>query len=124
MLPKTVSLKQWQVFMSRSNIARSVRCMSQLPPPDLPKLAEMARIGATSDELKEWKPQVEEIIAWFDQLQAVDLDDVSPQLRAIQNTEVSKLRRDESEDYPNVDALMKQIPDKENGFLKVPKIGS
>ncbi len=93
----------------------------KLPPPDLRKLAEMARIGMSEEEAQAWKPKVHEIIAWFDQLQAVDLSDVPPQLRATQSE--LTLREDRVESYPHVEEMMGQVPQSERGYVRVPKIG-
>ena len=59
----------------------------------------MARIAVTEEELREWKPKVEEIIAWFGQLQSIDLSGVSPQLRATNAPGDHILRDDGVEAY-------------------------
>ena len=108
-------------------LQRTVRLASsqpntgKLPPPDLRKLAEMARIGMSEEEVEAWKPKVHEIIAWFDQLQTVDLSDVPPQLRATQSDMI--LREDRVESYPHVEEMMGQVPRRERGYVRVPKIG-
>ncbi|XP_058107350.1 glutamyl-tRNA(Gln) amidotransferase subunit C, chloroplastic/mitochondrial isoform X2 [Magnolia sinica] len=58
----------------------SVRC--SLEPPDVPRLADTARISLTPKEVEDFAPKIQQMIDWFGQLQAVDLESVEPALRA------------------------------------------
>ena len=51
-------------------------------PPDVRRLAQMAHIEVTDQEVAEWGPKIESIVQWFGQLQNVDLEGVPPALRA------------------------------------------
>ncbi|XP_058107351.1 glutamyl-tRNA(Gln) amidotransferase subunit C, chloroplastic/mitochondrial isoform X3 [Magnolia sinica] len=61
----------------------SVRC--SLEPPDVPRLADTARISLTPKEVEDFAPKIQQMIDWFGQLQAVDLESVEPALRAGSN---------------------------------------
>ncbi|KAL0407734.1 UNVERIFIED_CONTAM: Glutamyl-tRNA(Gln) amidotransferase subunit C, chloroplastic/mitochondrial [Sesamum radiatum] len=55
---------------------------SSLDPPDVSRLAETARISLTPQEVDEFEPKIRQVVDWFAQLQAVDLDSVEPAIRA------------------------------------------
>ena len=67
--------------------------------PDVRKLAELAQLGITDEEEREWSEQIESIVAWFGQLQEVDVEGVEPAMRGGvvgegRDEEGSRLRRD------------------------------
>ncbi|XAR70822.1 hypothetical protein NMG60_11027827 [Bertholletia excelsa] len=112
-------------FLSKALIRqkRSVRCFSagsDLPPPDLPRLAETARITLTPHEVEEFAPKIRQVIDWFGQLQAVDLESIQPALRA--DTEGENLRDDLPETFENREAMIAAVPSYEEPFIKVPKV--
>lgn len=53
-----------------------------LEPPDLPRLAKSARISLSPEEAEEFSPKIQQVVDWFGQLQAVDLECIEPSLRA------------------------------------------
>uniref|UniRef100_A0A453LPU8 Glutamyl-tRNA amidotransferase subunit C n=1 Tax=Aegilops tauschii subsp. strangulata TaxID=200361 RepID=A0A453LPU8_AEGTS len=53
-----------------------------LEPPDLPRLANSARISLSPQEAEEFAPKIQQVVDWFGQLQAVDLESIEPSLRA------------------------------------------
>ncbi|XP_062211951.1 glutamyl-tRNA(Gln) amidotransferase subunit C, chloroplastic/mitochondrial-like isoform X1 [Phragmites australis] len=50
--------------------------------PDLPRLANAARISLSPQEAEEFAPKIRQVVDWFGQLQAVDLGSIEPSLRA------------------------------------------
>ncbi|KAL8537320.1 hypothetical protein ACS0TY_012463 [Phlomoides rotata] len=72
---------------------------SSLEPPDVPRLAETARISLTPQEVEEFAPKIRQVVDWFGQLQAVDLHSVEPAIRA--GTEGDHLRDDVPEIFSN-----------------------
>ncbi|KAI3468163.1 hypothetical protein Pfo_024826 [Paulownia fortunei] len=63
---------------------------SSLEPPDVPRLAETARISLTPQQFEEFAPKIRQVVDWFGQLQAVDLQSIEPAIRA--DTEGDNLR--------------------------------
>lgn len=97
-----------------------VRC-SALQPPDLAELADKARITLSPKEVEDFAPKIKQVIDWFGQLQAVDLQSVEPSLRA--NAELSTTpREDLPEEFPNREAILEQIPSFMDPYIKVPKV--
>ncbi|PIA52471.1 hypothetical protein AQUCO_01000387v1 [Aquilegia coerulea] len=64
------------------NFSNTALQSSVLPPPDVSRLAETARISLTEKEVEEFAPKIQQVIDWFGQLQAVDLESIEPALRA------------------------------------------
>ncbi|KAL0297243.1 UNVERIFIED_CONTAM: Glutamyl-tRNA(Gln) amidotransferase subunit C, chloroplastic/mitochondrial [Sesamum radiatum] len=94
---------------------------SSLDPPDVSRLAETARISLTPQEVDEFEPKIRQVVDWFAQLQAVDLDSVEPAIRA--GTEGDdNLRDDVPEAFDNRDAIVAAVPTYEDHYIKVPKV--
>uniref|UniRef100_A0A7N0T5B2 Glutamyl-tRNA(Gln) amidotransferase subunit C, chloroplastic/mitochondrial n=1 Tax=Kalanchoe fedtschenkoi TaxID=63787 RepID=A0A7N0T5B2_KALFE len=88
--------------------------------PDVRRLAETARITLTPEEVEEVGPKIQQVIDWFGQLQAVDLENVEPAVRA--DTEGDNLRDDVPEVFENREAIIAAIPSYEEPYIKVPKV--
>ncbi|THF98857.1 hypothetical protein TEA_008103 [Camellia sinensis var. sinensis] len=112
---------------------RSYSVRSTIHPPDLPRLAETARIYLTPDEVEEFAPKIQQVVDWFGQLQAVDLQSIQPAIRA--DTKGENLRDDVPETFENSnsfnlssalffdrDAMIAAVPSYEEPFIKVPKV--
>lgn len=94
---------------------------SKIEPPDIRKLADMAQIAVTAQEAEDWQSKIEDIVSWFDQLQAVELEDQDEYLQDTL-TENNNLRNDEPRAYDNREAIMEAMPRRQGQYLKVPKI--
>ncbi|XP_077218066.1 glutamyl-tRNA(Gln) amidotransferase subunit C [Tasmannia lanceolata] len=107
-----------QFFLSRP---RNYSAHSSLDPPDVLRLAETARISLTPKEVEDFSPKIRQVIDWFGQLQAVDLESIEPTLLA--DTEVGdNLRSDLPETFENWEAMLAAVPSYEEPFIKVPKV--
>ncbi|MBX9879220.1 MAG: Asp-tRNA(Asn)/Glu-tRNA(Gln) amidotransferase subunit GatC [Candidatus Obscuribacterales bacterium] len=84
-------------------------------------VAKLARLALTEDEKKLYAEQLSKIIDYFDELKAVNTDGVEPMAHALNIVNV--LREDVVKTPPGRDLLLKNAPDQENGYFKVPKIG-
>ncbi|KAE8712505.1 Glutamyl-tRNA(Gln) amidotransferase subunit C [Hibiscus syriacus] len=116
------SLKPFSPIINNNLRTRSfsTKTRSSLQPPDLPRLAETARISLAPNEVEEFAPKIRQVIDWFGQLQAVDLGNVEPALRA--DTEGDNLREDVPETFDNEEALIASVPSYEEPYIKVPKV--
>ncbi|XP_010908670.3 glutamyl-tRNA(Gln) amidotransferase subunit C, chloroplastic/mitochondrial [Elaeis guineensis] len=119
-------LRSWPncaAHRSRSRLSSSTvhRCSAALQPPDVPRLADTARISLSSQEVKEFEPKISQVIDWFGQLQAVNLESIEPSLRA--DTEVSASpREDFPETFENREAIISAVPSYSDPYIKVPKV--
>mmetsp|Transcript_5809 Transcript_5809/g.11864 ORF Transcript_5809/g.11864 Transcript_5809/m.11864 type:complete len:151 (-) Transcript_5809:351-803(-) len=100
-------------------ICRAQSAKEDIPPPDLRKLAEVARLEITDEEVAAWTPQFQQITEWFAQLQELDLDGVEPAIRA--GLEENVFREDVPVAFEGWSELLGDVPT-EGGYLKVPKV--
>ena len=89
------------------------------------KIASLARIKMSDDELERMVPELNQILGWVDQLSEVDTSNVEPMTAVIPNT--LRLRADEVNVDPKTggdrrDDVLANAPAAEHGFFGVPKV--
>eukprot|EP00898_Chlorokybus_atmophyticus_P008517 jgi/Chlat1/8667/Chrsp87S08044 len=104
----------------------SAAAASQLPPPDVRKLASLSRLHVSEEEAEELGPQIAGVVAWFGQLQAIDVEGVPPATRAGDGYEAETgpnvLREDKPVAFDNREAMLSAVPDMEGPYIRVPQI--
>lgn len=81
-------------------------------------IARLSRLHLTDDEIEKFRIEIETILNYVEQLQSVDLDNLSPtnQVTGLSNV----MRHDEIKDYGvTPDELLKNLPNTEDGQIKV-----
>ena len=84
------------------------------------KIASLARIAVTDDQVEAMVPELNNILGWIEQLGEVDTSAVQPMTAVIPN--VLRLRGDVVTDGDVRDAVLKNAPQAEQGFFTVPKV--
>ncbi len=84
------------------------------------KVANLARLELTPEEEEQFLPQLNGILDYFQQLSELDTQDVPPTTRAIDVSNVT--RADNLQPYPDREALLREAPDQDGDFFKVPQI--
>ena len=84
------------------------------------KVANLARLEMTAEEEEQLTAQMSSILEYFEQLSELDTDNVPPTTRAIDVSNVT--RPDTLQPYPDREAILKEAPDQDGDFFKVPKI--
>ncbi len=84
------------------------------------KVANLARLEMTAEEEEQLTAQMSSILEYFEQLSELDTTDVPPTTRAIDVSNVT--RPDKLQPYPDREAILKEAPDQDGDFFKVPKI--
>lgn len=84
------------------------------------KVANLARLEMTAEEEEQMTAQLSSILEYFEQLSELDTTDVPPTTRAIDVSNVT--RPDQLQPYPNREDLLKEAPEQDGDFFKVPKI--
>jgi aspartyl-tRNA(Asn)/glutamyl-tRNA(Gln) amidotransferase subunit C len=84
------------------------------------KVANLARLEMTPEEEEQMTAQLSSILEYFQQLSELDTTDVPPTTRAIDVSNVT--RPDELRPYSDREAILKEAPDQDGDFFKVPKI--
>jgi len=88
---------------------------------DVEHVAKLARLELTEDEKEKFTKQLGDVLKYVEQMNEVDTTGVVPMAHAFDVVNV--MREDEVVYEQTKEELMKNAPDKENGFFKVPKIG-
>lgn len=89
------------------------------------KIASLARIRMSEDELERMAPELNKILSFVDQLEEVDTSSVEPMTAVIPNT--LRLRDDVVDADPLTgggirDQVLVNAPAPEHGFFGVPKV--
>jgi len=87
---------------------------------DIEKLAELARIQITEDQITATTKSLGDVLNLVDQLQAADTAGVSPMAHPLDAVQV--LRADEVTELNQRDAFQAIAPATENGLYLVPKV--
>lgn len=91
---------------------------------DIKKIAKLAHLEITDDEAAIYAPQMDEIVAYVEQLNALDTETVEPAIGGLtKEGEATDTRR---EDVPHESLGQKlaldQAPSAEEGHFRVPKV--
>ena len=84
------------------------------------KIAKLCRIKVNPDEIEELSLQLNLILDWVEQLNEVNTDNIEP-LSNISSSILPK-RVDLSKDVNSSEEILKNAPDKLEGFFAVPKV--
>ncbi|OUX73358.1 MAG: aspartyl/glutamyl-tRNA(Asn/Gln) amidotransferase subunit C [Synechococcus sp. TMED90] len=94
--------------------------MSNITADDVRKVAHLARLDLPEDTIATYTGQLERILDYVDQLQAVNTEGVPATTRAV---EVVNVTREDTVVATEVrDDLLNQAPLREGDFFRVPKI--
>jgi aspartyl-tRNA(Asn)/glutamyl-tRNA(Gln) amidotransferase subunit C len=87
---------------------------------DVKKVAGLARLRMTDDQMDELLPKMNNIVGFIEQLSEVDTDNVEPLSNVARST--LPLRKDEITDGECRDKVLANAPESEEGFFGVPKV--
>ena len=84
------------------------------------KIAKLARIRLSEDEASDFLTDMNSILEWVHQLNEVNTDTVEP-LTNISSSNLPQ-RKDVANDINSPDEVLKNTPDKLEGYFAVPKV--
>jgi aspartyl-tRNA(Asn)/glutamyl-tRNA(Gln) amidotransferase subunit C len=84
------------------------------------KVAHLARLELTEAEEEQFTRELGSILEYVEQLQELDTENVPPTTRAIDVSNIT--RADQLEPYRDREALLKNAPEQDGDYFKVPKI--
>jgi aspartyl-tRNA(Asn)/glutamyl-tRNA(Gln) amidotransferase subunit C len=84
------------------------------------RIAHLSRIAVTGDEVAHLQSELNAILAFVEQLSAVDVEDVEP-MTSVTPMQL-KRREDEVTDGFIADAIVANAPRREDHFFVVPKV--
>ena len=95
--------------------------MTTLTRDDVLKLARLARLSLTDEELASFEKELSEILQYVEQLQSVDVSDLKPTAQVTGLSNVT--RKDEVIDYGYAPKeLLKNVPEVQDGHIKVKRM--
>jgi aspartyl-tRNA(Asn)/glutamyl-tRNA(Gln) amidotransferase subunit C len=83
------------------------------------RIASLARIRLEEAEVARMQAELNGILGWIEQLQAVDTEGVEPMAGGAVSL---RLREDAVTDGGNSDAILANAPDREGDYFGVPKV--
>lgn len=86
----------------------------------LEHLASLARIELTEAEEKKFLKELEQVLAYFEELNSVDTSSVTPMSGGTDR--VNAFREDSERQSTNQNAGKNAFPEEKDGFLKVPPV--
>lgn len=87
---------------------------------EIKKIANLAAISLTEDEAAELAPQFENILKYISKIEELDLENVKPLFTLVD--EYNVLRKDEISNSLSLQDALKNAPQKNEQFVKVPKV--
>jgi aspartyl-tRNA(Asn)/glutamyl-tRNA(Gln) amidotransferase subunit C len=91
---------------------------------DIRKIAELAHIEITEDELNVFGPQMSEIVKYVEQLNAVDTSNIEPAIGGLtpEGERTDSARADEIQPSLGQKVALSEAPDAASGHFRVPKV--
>jgi aspartyl-tRNA(Asn)/glutamyl-tRNA(Gln) amidotransferase subunit C len=91
---------------------------------EVAKIAELAHLEITEDELRAFTPQIAEIVAYVEQLKALDTSNVSPAIGGLtpEGEKTDSTRPDEVRPSLGQKLALEEAPDAAYGYFRVPKV--
>lgn len=87
---------------------------------DVEKIAELAKLKFSDEELENFTPQMNEILSYMDKLNELDTEDVKPLSHPVE--QINVFREDELKSSISNEEALKNSPDKTDSHFKVPKV--
>jgi len=87
---------------------------------DVEHVAKLARLALSEEEKEKFAPQLNSILEYVNALNEVDTTGVEPMAHSIKISNV--MRDDEVKQDFSRDEMLKNAPEEEDGFFRVPKI--
>src|SRR5919202_2536692 len=91
---------------------------------DIKKIAQLAHLEITSDELRAYTPQIAEIVAYVEQLNELDTSQVEPSIGGLtpEGGRTAAAREDRTRPSLGQALALEQAPDPSHGHFRVPKV--
>lgn len=87
---------------------------------DVEHVARLARLSLSEEEKSLFARQMEDILTHIDQLSRLDTSKIPATYHALKIKNV--LRKDEPRSFEKTESLLKNAPQREAGFFKVPQV--
>jgi len=91
---------------------------------DVEKIAELARLELTAEEIESFSEQLSSILGYIDKLNELDTTGVEPMSHSTMGADAVEYAGRDDEVQPSLGARLatENAPDKEDGYFKLPKV--
>ena len=93
--------------------------MTRVTPETVEHVARLARLSLRGDEIETFARQLDEVLAYAESIQSLDLEGVPPMSHARSG---AALRDDQETPGLAREAALSQAPDTQAGFFRVPRV--
>jgi aspartyl-tRNA(Asn)/glutamyl-tRNA(Gln) amidotransferase subunit C len=87
---------------------------------EVEKIAELAQLKFSEEELENFTPQMNEILNYMEKLNELDTENVEPLSHPVEQTNI--FREDELKPSITTEDALKNAPAKDDNHFKVPKV--
>ena len=87
---------------------------------DVEHVAKLSRLALSAEDMEKFAPQLNSILEYVNELNEVDTTGVVPMAHSIKISNV--MREDEVKQNFTREEMLKNAPEEEDGFFKVPRI--
>lgn len=94
--------------------------MSRISTEEVKHVANLARLAVTEEEAEQMKKELDAIITFAEQLNELDTTNVKPTSHVLNMVNV--LREDRATEGLPVEEVVKNAPDHQDGYIRVPSI--
>ncbi|WP_273127840.1 Asp-tRNA(Asn)/Glu-tRNA(Gln) amidotransferase subunit GatC [Metabacillus sp. HB246100] len=94
--------------------------MSRISTDQVKHVANLARLAITEEEAELFSTQLDSIISFAEQLNEVDTENVKPTTHVLEMKNI--MREDEPKKGLDNEEVLKNAPDQEDGYFRVPSI--
>jgi aspartyl-tRNA(Asn)/glutamyl-tRNA(Gln) amidotransferase subunit C len=116
-----VKLTGGNSLQSRPSLVQLWVTMAKLTREDVLKLARLARLTLSEEEVEEFRNELSEILQYVEQLQNVDVDGLQPTNQVTGLTNVTREDEIKGYGYPASD-LLENVPHPQDGQIKVKRM--
>lgn len=94
--------------------------MSRISTEEVKHVANLARLAVTEEEAEQMKKELDAIITFAEQLNELDTTNIKPTSHVLKMVNV--LREDRAMEGLSVEEVVKNAPDHQDGYIRVPSI--
>lgn len=94
--------------------------MADLTREDILKLARLSKLELTEEQIAQYQTEIQAIVEYVEHLQAADVDGLEPTNQV--SGRVNATRKDEVREFATPADLLKNLPDQEDGQIKVKRM--
>lgn len=94
--------------------------MSNITKDEVKRIADLARLAITEEEVEMFKEHLDSISSYANQLNEVDTSGVEPTTHVLDLKNI--MRKDEPKQWTTQEEVLKNAPDHKDGHFRVPSI--